>query len=338
MILREVINVADEVFDQWETNVLCLAYRQICTSYADISDFRGKLLTLLPLATGTGAFLLLERGDSNLLGPIGVFGAVVTLGLFMYELRGIQRCHRLEDQACTLEEELGLDVKKGPFLGQPKRSLWGMLGPPAAGLAVYLAVVFAWLYIAGVGFDWWTTLGQAPPAWVLIPVFVALQTVGWLAVRHGGWWPRQWQPPWPEGPDEVEVRRFEAADAEGFDSHRFTGRGERRELLSIQYQTDVRIAWISFQDGARTNWHRHSGEQALYVLDGRGCVGTKTKVLAIGPRDIVRIPSGTWHWHGGMSGEPLVHLAVTGGTKTKWPRKPNRPEPYGEGSELVSRD
>jgi hypothetical protein len=61
-------------------------YTQIQNRYAGITDFRAKLLGLLPLATGTGAFLLLQRAqDENadlrrFLGPMGIFGLVVTLG------------------------------------------------------------------------------------------------------------------------------------------------------------------------------------------------------------------------------------------------------------------
>src|SRR5215211_8289887 len=113
-----------------------------------------------------------------------VFGVVVTLGLFMYELRGIQRCHRLEDQAGVLEYELGLDLRTGPFRGQPRRSLCGMLGPPGAGLVVYLAVMFAWLYVAGVGYGWWPEpevgLGLA---WLLVPGYLVVLAVAWVAVR-----------------------------------------------------------------------------------------------------------------------------------------------------------
>jgi hypothetical protein len=62
--------------------VLELSYRQICDSYHNISDFRAKLLALLPLATGTGGILLLrEREQVRALGPIGLFGVVVTAGL-----------------------------------------------------------------------------------------------------------------------------------------------------------------------------------------------------------------------------------------------------------------
>jgi type II secretory pathway pseudopilin PulG len=138
---------------------LDLAYQRAGESYEAITEFRGKLLALLPLATGTAAFLLLERVQAaqaqaaqaqaaqaqaaqaqaaqaqaaqaqahahqlqQFLGPIGIFGVVVTLGLFTYELRGMQRCHRLEVQAGALEKQLGLSAEQGPFLGQPQRAL-----------------------------------------------------------------------------------------------------------------------------------------------------------------------------------------------------------------------
>ncbi len=163
---------------------LHLAYGRAGESYEAITEFRAKLLTLLPLATGIGAFLLLERAQKqtggsqfrHFLGPIGVFSVVVTLGLFAYELRGMQRCHRLEVQASVLENDLNLSMDEGPFLGQPRRALCNMLGPPAAGLMIYLATALAWLWLAGYGFHWW----RWSYAWGL--VFL----VGYVVVLIGG--------------------------------------------------------------------------------------------------------------------------------------------------------
>src|SRR4029453_11233264 len=62
-------------------------YEEVCRSHAATTDFRGKLLALLPLASGAGLFLLLEQRDPGApLAAIGVFGCAVTLGLFIYEL------------------------------------------------------------------------------------------------------------------------------------------------------------------------------------------------------------------------------------------------------------
>ena len=175
---------------------LDLAYQRAGESFEAITEFRGKLLALLPLATGTAVFLLLERVQAAqaqatrveagrvqvhadqlqlFLGPIGIFSVVVTLGLFAYELRGMQRCHRLEVQAAALEKQLGLRAEQGPFLGQPQRALGNMLGPPAAGLIIYLATVFAWLWLAGYGFSWWPVR-----AWGLLFVYVAVLPVAWI--------------------------------------------------------------------------------------------------------------------------------------------------------------
>jgi hypothetical protein len=176
-----------------------IAYERACTSYEAITEFRAKLLALLPLATGTGAFLLLQKQDATpqirqLLGPIGLLGIVVTAGLFFYELRGMQRCARLEVQACILEEKLGLCKETGPFKGQPKRSWREMLGPPAAGLIIYIATAFTWLFVAGVGFSWWSISTSSPthtvpkpsPYCALVPLlgYVAVLAVACICVRR----------------------------------------------------------------------------------------------------------------------------------------------------------
>jgi hypothetical protein len=160
---------------------LALAYEQVHNRYAGITEFRAKLLGLLPLATGTGAFLLLQRAEdpNNLqrafLGPIGIFGLVVTVGLFAYELRGMQRCRKLEEQGRALEQKMKLDRDLGPF-HQPPRRLGGMLGAPAAGLIIYVATASAWLSLALYGFKAspnlpWTLAGMG--------AFVVLLLVSW---------------------------------------------------------------------------------------------------------------------------------------------------------------
>jgi hypothetical protein len=174
---------------------LRLSYTQICSSYQGIAEFRGKLLALLPLATGTGAFFLLQRHDeTGFLAPIGLLGVVVTVGLFMYELRGIQRCHILEKQAETLEKALHLRKHEAQFWSQPRR-LGDMLGPPGAGLIVYIAVVFVWIYVAGVGGGWWadddphSAQDGFAPAWILLPLYGVIELAAWFLTR--AWLQRQ---------------------------------------------------------------------------------------------------------------------------------------------------
>jgi hypothetical protein len=137
-------------FAEPKDNILKDAYQQVCTSYHKIDDFRATLLGLLPLASGAGIFLL-HSGSQNLsnetkeyLGPIGVFGMVVTLGLFAYEFYGIKKCDALIGAGKQIEGQLGID---GQFISRPRGVLRYINEPFAAGI-IYPAVLAAWVYLA----------------------------------------------------------------------------------------------------------------------------------------------------------------------------------------------
>jgi hypothetical protein len=98
------------------TDALLGVYDQICKSHQAIDEFRMKLLGLLPLASLAGIFFL-GKSDSvshsvsgsspnPLIAFIGFFAAVFTLALFVYEIRGILRCHGLILKGKAIEEEL----------------------------------------------------------------------------------------------------------------------------------------------------------------------------------------------------------------------------------------
>src|SRR5215216_2596040 len=89
---------------------LRIVYSEVCRSYHAIADFRAKLLALLPIASGAGGLLILGQKEklNEYLGPIGVFGAAVTLGLSVDELRGIQRCKALIKAGKALETKMGV--------------------------------------------------------------------------------------------------------------------------------------------------------------------------------------------------------------------------------------
>jgi quercetin dioxygenase-like cupin family protein len=82
----------------------------------------------------------------------------------------------------------------------------------------------------------------------------------------------------------------------------------------------LRAARVTFEKGARTFWHVHSGEQVLYFLKGRGRVQERgSQALDAIESDVVHIPAGTEHWHGAHSEEEhaMQHLAITFG-ETTW--------------------
>ena len=181
-----------------EPESLRLLYQETCKSHATITDFRAKLLALLPLASGIGALVLLE-GDANTryFGPVGLYGLAITFGLFMYELRGIQNCKALRRQAAALEEELRIPAGDGQFRDRPEAALGGFVGAEGASWVVYLAILAGWAYVAGLGFDWWHWI----PAVYVVLLYLAVLAVKWLLPwwRGGGAdaaraaWDRTWR-------------------------------------------------------------------------------------------------------------------------------------------------
>lgn len=131
-------------------------YSEVCANFRAIDEFRGKLLALLPLASGAAGILLLtNRVSTQYLWQIGIFGIVVTLALFVYELRGMLRCGVLIEKAGRLEELLEVDEKARQFSGERHRWLFGIISVPVASTLIYLAVAVGWVFVMGVGFCWW---------------------------------------------------------------------------------------------------------------------------------------------------------------------------------------
>lgn len=125
-------------------------YEQLCNSYRAIDDFRAKLLGFLPLATGTGVFLLVTdpekiKSMQVFFQPIGVFGFVITLGLFFYELYGIKKCTHLIKAGKEIECDLKLE--NGQFTKRPPGVAFLINEPLAAGI-IYPAVLAAWTFLA----------------------------------------------------------------------------------------------------------------------------------------------------------------------------------------------
>jgi hypothetical protein len=129
-------------------------YDQLCYSYRAIDDFRAKLLGFLPLATGTGIFLLVPENKEGLLkeylGPIGAFGFLITLGLFFYEIYGIKKCHGLILAGQQLEDQMDI---RGQFRERPREVARFIKEPVAAGVNDP-AELAAWTFLALLGQEW----------------------------------------------------------------------------------------------------------------------------------------------------------------------------------------
>ncbi len=70
-------------------------------------------------------------------------------------------------------------------------------------------------------------------------------------------------------------------------------------------------ATVTFEPGARTNWHTHPLGQTLIVTSGLGWVQLEGQpVQEIRPGDIVWIAPGERHWHGATATTAMSHIAI----------------------------
>lgn len=68
---------------------------------------------------------------------------------------------------------------------------------------------------------------------------------------------------------------------------------------------------VTFQPGARSNWHTHPVGQVLIVTDGVGRIGEWGKpVREIRAGDVVVCPVGVKHWHGASPDRPMTHISI----------------------------
>ena len=151
-------------------------YEQVCTSYHAIDDFRAKLLALWPVlggAAGGVALLAPETTNQRYLGAIAVFGALVTVGLAVYEWNQSLRCDRLKQIARNLEKDMYLKPGAAQFRSMPDGFTPRFTAPglptgntiptePSGGeprwlrivrvgvasVIVYVSVILAWIWLA----------------------------------------------------------------------------------------------------------------------------------------------------------------------------------------------
>ena len=94
-------------------------------------------------------------------------------------------------------------------------------------------------------------------------------------------------------------------------SEHFTGTVWNDPIIQAEAPARIVAARVTFEPGARTNWHIHPLGQTLYVLSGIGRFQTKGgPVHEIRPGDVIWIPPNEKHWHGGSPTNGMTHIAM----------------------------
>jgi quercetin dioxygenase-like cupin family protein len=91
----------------------------------------------------------------------------------------------------------------------------------------------------------------------------------------------------------------------------FTGEVHTHTYVDDSIGEHLRLTLVRFSAGGRTTWHRHAFEQGLVIVEGRGIVATEDGEVEVGPGDIVIIPAGEKHWHGGTEETAMAHISIT---------------------------
>jgi quercetin dioxygenase-like cupin family protein len=96
----------------------------------------------------------------------------------------------------------------------------------------------------------------------------------------------------------------------------FTGVTWLKMLVTADDTFNTSIGNVTFEPGARNNWHTHAGGQILIATDGIGYYQEKGKPIQLFRKgDVIKILPGIVHWHGASPDSAFTHIAVNTNTQ-----------------------
>jgi 4-carboxymuconolactone decarboxylase len=112
----------------------------------------------------------------------------------------------------------------------------------------------------------------------------------------------------------------------------FTGKVHLQILAQKTESNDYSVGSVTFEPGARSNWHTHPAGQTLIVISGRGLYQGKGKpIKTINKGETIICPPNLEHWHGASPDSKMTHIAITndkGADNVVW-LKPVTDDEYG---------
>lgn len=95
-------------------------------------------------------------------------------------------------------------------------------------------------------------------------------------------------------------------------NNNFVGSAWLQQLVATDSSNNIQVGSVTFEPGARTNWHLHPGGQILLATGGLGYYqekGSPKRLLNKG--DVVRCPPNVPHWHGASHEQQFIQIAIT---------------------------
>ncbi|MBA0885478.1 (R)-mandelonitrile lyase [Flavobacterium undicola] len=92
----------------------------------------------------------------------------------------------------------------------------------------------------------------------------------------------------------------------------FVGNAFLTPLVTKDKNNEFSAGSVTFEPGARTNWHTHPKGQVLIVIEGSGFYQEKNSpAKPINKGDVINIPEDIEHWHGASATSKMIHIAIT---------------------------
>lgn len=110
----------------------------------------------------------------------------------------------------------------------------------------------------------------------------------------------------------LQISRAQSRPVNPAPAQNFTGNVKVEMLFVPPAPLRASAGSVTFEQGARTNWHTHPLGQTLVITTGIGRVqrwGGPIEEVRAG--DVVHIPPGVKHWHGAAPTSGMNHLALT---------------------------
>lgn len=95
-------------------------------------------------------------------------------------------------------------------------------------------------------------------------------------------------------------------------NNNFTGNAWLYQMIMPDSLNLSQVGNVTFEPGARTNWHLHPGGQILLITGGTGYYqekGSLKKIIKKG--EVVKCSPNVPHWHGASKSEELIQVAIT---------------------------
>jgi quercetin dioxygenase-like cupin family protein len=91
----------------------------------------------------------------------------------------------------------------------------------------------------------------------------------------------------------------------------FTGEVIRQSPVTDDDGADLSVDYVNFPKGVHNKMHKHSNDQVLIVISGKGIIANKDGSWEVQEGDVIWTPAGEEHYHGAAMDSDFTHISIT---------------------------